>query len=87
MVFEYIEVFYNRQRRHSAIGYKSPEAFDASLNSRGSSLLELTRYVGFVAIIFTFVKSAESTTLARAPGHASGVLYRLFIPFYYRFIF
>jgi putative transposase len=31
-IFEYIEVFYNRQRRHSAIGYKSPEAFEASLN-------------------------------------------------------
>jgi transposase InsO family protein len=25
-------VFYNRQRRHSAIGYRSPEAFEASLN-------------------------------------------------------
>jgi transposase InsO family protein len=32
MIFEYIEVFYNRQRRHSAIGYKSPEQFEASLN-------------------------------------------------------
>lgn len=31
-IFEYVEVFYNRQRRHSAIGYKSPEAFEASLN-------------------------------------------------------
>ena len=31
-LFEYIEVFYNRQRRHSAIGYVSPEAFEASLN-------------------------------------------------------
>jgi putative transposase len=31
-IFEYIEVFYNRQRRHSAIGYQSPEAFEASLN-------------------------------------------------------
>jgi len=31
-IFEYIEVFYNRQRRHSAIGYKSPEAFEADLN-------------------------------------------------------
>jgi transposase InsO family protein len=31
-IFEYIEVFYNRQRRHSAIRYKSPEAFEASLN-------------------------------------------------------
>jgi putative transposase len=32
MTFEYIEVFYNRQRRHSAIGYVSPEAFEAGLN-------------------------------------------------------
>jgi transposase InsO family protein len=31
-IFEYIEVFYNRQRRHSAIGYKSPDAFEAALN-------------------------------------------------------
>jgi putative transposase len=30
--FEWIEVFYNRQRLHSAIGYLSPEAFEASLN-------------------------------------------------------
>jgi transposase InsO family protein len=31
-VFEYIEVFYNRQRKHSSLGYLSPEAFEASLN-------------------------------------------------------
>ena len=31
-IFEFIEVFYNRQRRHSAIGYLSPEQFEASLN-------------------------------------------------------
>jgi transposase InsO family protein len=31
-IFEYIEVFYNRKRLHSAIGYQSPEAFEASLN-------------------------------------------------------
>lgn len=31
-IFEFIEVFYNRQRRHSAIGYISPEQFEASLN-------------------------------------------------------
>jgi putative transposase len=32
MTFEWIEVFYNRQRRHSAIGYISPEQFEAGLN-------------------------------------------------------
>jgi len=31
-IFEYIEVFYNRRRLHSALGYLSPEAFEASLN-------------------------------------------------------
>jgi transposase InsO family protein len=31
-VFEYIEVFYNRQRRHSSLGYLSPESFEATLN-------------------------------------------------------
>jgi putative transposase len=30
--FKYIELFYNRRRRHSAIGYVSPETFEASLN-------------------------------------------------------
>jgi putative transposase len=31
-IFEYIEVFYNRKRKHSSLGYMSPEAFEASLN-------------------------------------------------------
>ena len=31
-IFEYIEVFYNRQRLHSSLGYVSPETFEASLN-------------------------------------------------------
>jgi transposase InsO family protein len=30
--FNYIEIFYNRQRRHSALGYLSPEAFEATMN-------------------------------------------------------
>lgn len=29
-IFEYIEVFYNRQRAHSSLGYLSPEQFEAS---------------------------------------------------------
>ena len=31
-IFEYIEVFYNRKRIHSSLGYVSPEMFEASLN-------------------------------------------------------
>ena len=27
-MFEYIEVFYNRQRRHSALGYVSPIQYE-----------------------------------------------------------
>lgn len=29
-LFEYIEVFYNRKRRHSSLGYVSPERFEAA---------------------------------------------------------
>ena len=31
-IFKYIECWYNRKRRHSSIGYKSPEQFEANLN-------------------------------------------------------
>ena len=27
-IFDYIEVYYNRQRRHSKLGYLSPAAFE-----------------------------------------------------------
>jgi transposase InsO family protein len=29
-VFDYIEVFYNRQRIHSSIGYRSPVEFEVA---------------------------------------------------------
>ena len=32
-IFEYIEVFYNRVRKHSALGYKSPEQFGLLMNA------------------------------------------------------
>ena len=28
LVFEWIEVFYNRERRHSSLGYRSPTRFE-----------------------------------------------------------
>jgi transposase InsO family protein len=31
-IFEYVEVFYNRFRRHSALGYKSPEQYQELLD-------------------------------------------------------
>jgi transposase InsO family protein len=31
-LFEYIEVFYNRKRRHSTLSYLSPDQYEASLN-------------------------------------------------------
>jgi transposase InsO family protein len=31
-VFEWIECWYNRKRRHSSLGYLSPEAFEARIN-------------------------------------------------------
>ncbi len=32
-LFEYLEIFYNRVRRHSALGYKSPVAFENELST------------------------------------------------------
>ncbi|MGF6575064.1 putative transposase [Paraburkholderia sp. GAS333] len=33
-LFEYMEVFYNRQRRHSSLGYKTPLPFEVSNNAQ-----------------------------------------------------
>jgi transposase InsO family protein len=39
-VFEYIETYYNRKRRHSALNYKSPENFELYTANRPQSTKE-----------------------------------------------
>jgi len=34
MIFEYIEIWYNRKRLHSALGYMSPQEFEKQLNKQ-----------------------------------------------------
>lgn len=38
-IFEYVEIFYNRQRRHSSIGYLSPSAFEKQWAKNNARLL------------------------------------------------
>jgi putative transposase len=35
LIFDYIEVFYNRERRHSHLGYLTPEEFEKSMPTAG----------------------------------------------------
>lgn len=38
-IFEYIEVFYNRQRRHSTLDYKTPLTFEENYKQKSASCL------------------------------------------------
>ena len=37
-IFDWIEVFYNRKRRHSSLGYVSPEAFESQYQQLSSAM-------------------------------------------------
>jgi len=39
-IFEYIEIFYNRQRRHSTLGYKTPLAFEENYKQQSAFCLQ-----------------------------------------------
>jgi len=39
-IFEYIEGFYNTQRRHSALGYLPPAAFERQVGKAGGSMMD-----------------------------------------------
>lgn len=36
-IFEYIETWYNCERRHSSLGYRSPVAYEAEVLNRGAT--------------------------------------------------
>ena len=39
-IFEYVEVFYNRQRRHSTLSYKTPLAFEENYRQQSAFCLQ-----------------------------------------------
>ncbi len=64
-IFEYVEVWYNRQRRHSALGYASPEAFEAAhyLNVAESSLSVSPNYrIGMISAVIMLCYTSPSNT-------------------------
>ena len=57
-VFDYIEVFYNRERRHSTLGQRSPVDYENSTLSPSSSALAASRLASLDQIDFTTSSSA-----------------------------
>ena len=52
-VFEYIEVFYNRRRRHSTLGMLSPAEFEDRTLRSSSASLAASRLASTNKIMFT----------------------------------
>ncbi|MBZ0180608.1 MAG: IS3 family transposase, partial [Melioribacteraceae bacterium] len=52
-IFEFIEIFYNRKRLHSALGYSSPEEFKQKKfieNKKEGILINNNRRVAYLCV-------------------------------------
>ena len=61
-VFDYIEVFYNRERRHSTLGQRSPVDFENSTLSKSGPMDAASRLASSEQIMFT--ASSPATQVA-----------------------
>ena len=69
-VFEFIEVFYNRQRLHSSLGYRRPTAFEAARYPEGVSCPSSIK-PGQAHSLVRFVRVADATILFNASSMIS----------------
>ncbi len=80
-IFDYIEIFHNRQRRHSSLGYRTPNRIRTTLREELHPSLKLTtesgnQKVGQVnpvesrSVDYPSVGTSTARTLPRLPGRA-----------------
>jgi len=68
VIFDYIEVFYNRQRRHSSLDYVSPVEFKLnklSMECKRSIVLRSLPQLQFENLAINFSKLNGDSTLKR----------------------
>ena len=53
-IFEYIEMFYNRERRHSSLGFKNPVDFEGRLPylNQVSTFSKEDQYIILMVLLF-----------------------------------
>jgi Integrase core domain len=59
-VFDYIEAFYNRRRRHSLLGMLSPADFETSTLTTDGASLAASRLAPTNQIMFTTTSTAKA---------------------------
>jgi len=62
---EYIEAFYNRFRKHSSLGYKSPAQFEKKRASHGGIVASLPACINHNQITESFVHQSLVTSVMR----------------------